>query len=62
MSITTTGYGDIRPVTDEARLVTTLLVTPARVLFLIILVGTTLEILAERSRYAYRAARAGGRT
>jgi voltage-gated potassium channel len=57
VSITTTGYGDIRPVTDEARLLTTILVTPARVLFLIILVGTTLEILAERSRHAYRVAR-----
>ena len=57
VSITTTGYGDIRPVTDNARLVTTLLVTPARVLFLILLVGTTLEILAERTRTAYRLAR-----
>jgi len=57
VSITTTGYGDIRPVTDEARLATTLLVTPARVLFLILLVGTTLEILAERTRFAYRLAR-----
>jgi voltage-gated potassium channel Kch len=57
VSITTTGYGDIRPVSDEARLVTTVLVTPARVLFLILLVGTTLEILAERSREAYRLAR-----
>lgn len=57
VSITTTGYGDIRPVTDDARLVTTLLVTPARVLFLILLVGTTLEILAERTRTAYRISR-----
>ena len=57
VSITTTGYGDVRPVTDEARLVTMVLVTPARVLFLILLVGTTLEILAERSRVAYRIAR-----
>ena len=57
VSITTTGYGDIRPVTDTARLVTTVLVTPARVLFLIILVGTTLELLAERSREAYRRGR-----
>ncbi len=57
VSITTTGYGDVRPVTDEARLATTLLVTPARVLFLILLVGTTLEILAERTRFAYRLAR-----
>ena len=57
VSITTTGYGDIRPVTDEARLITTVVVTPARVLFLILLVGTTLEILAERSREAFRRAR-----
>lgn len=57
VSITTTGYGDIRPVSDGARWVTTVVVTPARVLFLILLVGTTLEILAERSRAAYRVAR-----
>ena len=57
VTVTTTGYGDIRPETDSARLVTTLLVTPARVLFLILLVGTTLEILAERTRTAYRLAR-----
>jgi len=57
VSITTTGYGDVRPVSDEARLVTTLLVTPARIIFLIILVGTTLEILAERTRTAYRLSR-----
>jgi voltage-gated potassium channel len=57
VSITTTGYGDIRPISDEARFVTTALVTPARVLFLILLVGTTLEILAERSRHAIRVAR-----
>jgi voltage-gated potassium channel len=54
VSITTTGYGDIRPVSDTARLLTTVLVTPARVLFLILLVGTTLEILADRSRQAFR--------
>jgi voltage-gated potassium channel len=54
VSITTTGYGDIIPVTDRARLLTTLLVTPARILFLILLVGTTLEVLAEGSRAAIR--------
>ncbi|HEY5943272.1 MAG TPA: NAD-binding protein [Solirubrobacterales bacterium] len=57
VSITTTGYGDVRPASDEARLLTTVFVTPARILFLILLVGTTLEILAERSRTAYRIAR-----
>ena len=54
VSVTTTGYGDITPVTQEARLVTTLVVTPARILFLILLVGTTVEVLAEGSRTAYR--------
>jgi voltage-gated potassium channel len=54
VSITTTGYGDITPVTDGTRLATTLLVTPARIIFLIILVGTTIEVLAERTRSAVR--------
>jgi voltage-gated potassium channel len=57
VTITTTGYGDIRPVTDGARLVTTVIVTPARILFLILLVGTTLEVLTERTRDAYRLSR-----
>jgi voltage-gated potassium channel len=57
VTITTTGYGDIRPVSDGARLVTTLVVTPARILFLILLVGTTLEVLTERTRQAYRLSR-----
>jgi len=57
VTITTTGYGDVLPVSDGARLITTAVVTPARVLFLILLVGTTLEILAERSREAYRLGR-----
>jgi voltage-gated potassium channel len=54
VSVTTTGYGDITPATDTARFLTTFLVTPARVLFLILLVGTTLEVLAEGSRAAFR--------
>jgi len=54
VSITTTGYGDITPVTQGTRLATTLLVTPARIVFLIILVGTTIEVLAERTRTAVR--------
>ena len=52
VSVTTTGYGDITPVTDGARLTTTLVVTPARILFLILLVGTTVEALAGGSREA----------
>ena len=50
VSITTTGYGDIVPVSDSARLLTTFVVTPLRVLFLILLVGTTVEFLASATR------------
>ncbi|MGH3825332.1 MAG: potassium channel family protein [Pseudonocardiaceae bacterium] len=50
VSLSTTGYGDITPVSEPARLVNVLVITPLRVLFLIVLVGTTLEVLTERSR------------
>lgn len=50
VSVTTTGYGDITPVSSTARLITSIVVTPARILFLIILVGTTIEVLTERFR------------
>ena len=54
VSLSTTGYGDITPVSDEARLVNILVVTPLRIVFLIILVGTTLEVLTERTREQIR--------
>ena len=50
VTLTTTGYGDITPISPTARAVTAFVVTPARVLFLIVLVGTTLELLTERFR------------
>jgi voltage-gated potassium channel len=54
VTLSTTGYGDITPVSDGARLVNILLITPLRVLFLIILVGTTLEVLTTRTRQLWR--------
>jgi len=54
VSVSTTGYGDIVPRSESARLVSTFVVTPIRLLFLIILVGTTIEILTERTRHAIR--------
>ncbi len=54
VSLSTTGYGDITPASSSARLVNVLVITPLRVLFLIVLVGTTLEVLTERSRQALR--------
>ncbi|MFF2806013.1 potassium channel family protein [Streptomyces sp. NPDC058000] len=54
VTLSTTGYGDITPVSDGARLANIFVITPLRVLFLIILVGTTLEVLTERTRHQVR--------
>lgn len=57
VTLTTTGYGDIVPVTSATRLENTFILTPLRVAFLIALVGTTLGVLAERTRTSWRIAR-----
>jgi voltage-gated potassium channel len=54
VTLTTAGYGDITPVSESARLTNILLVTPLRFLFLIVLIGTTIEVLTERSRQQIR--------
>jgi voltage-gated potassium channel len=54
VTLSTTGYGDITPYTESARLVNVLVITPLRVAFLIVLIGTTLEVLTERSRQALK--------
>ncbi|WP_232235961.1 TrkA family potassium uptake protein [Nocardia sp. BMG51109] len=54
VSLSTTGYGDITPFTPSARLINIVVITPLRVLFLIVLVGTTLQVLTERSRQAFK--------
>ncbi len=57
VTLSTTGYGDITPVSDSARLINILVVTPLRILFLIVLVGTTIEALTTQSRMESRARR-----
>jgi voltage-gated potassium channel len=54
VTLSTTGYGDITPVTPAARLVNIMVITPLRILFLIVLIGTTLEALTARSREEFR--------
>ncbi len=49
ISLTTTGYGDIVPVTDRARLFDALIVTPARIFFLLILAGTAYTFVIKRT-------------
>ncbi|WP_323792039.1 potassium channel family protein [Nocardioides sp.] len=57
VTLSTTGYGDIAPMTDQARMINAFVVTPARIAFLVLLIGTTLEVLASQGRDAIRIAR-----
>lgn len=54
VSLSTTGYGDITPLSPSARLVNVLVITPLRVAFLIVLIGTTVETLTTQSRQALK--------
>ncbi|HZU48877.1 MAG TPA: potassium channel family protein [Mycobacterium sp.] len=54
VSLSTTGYGDITPITEYTRLVNVVVMTPLRIAFLAVLVGTTLEVLSERSRQGWK--------
>jgi voltage-gated potassium channel len=54
VSLSTTGYGDITPVTPSARLINVLVITPLRIAFLIVLIGTTVETLTTQSRQALK--------
>jgi voltage-gated potassium channel len=54
VSLSTTGYGDITPTSDLARFFNVIVITPLRILFLALLVGTTLEVLTRNTRAAWR--------
>ncbi|MCW2754813.1 MAG: TrkA-N domain protein [Marmoricola sp.] len=57
VTLSTTGYGDIAPITAHARLINAFVVTPLRISFLVLLIGTTLEVLANQGRERLRNAR-----
>ncbi|MVA75951.1 potassium transporter Kef [Auraticoccus sp. F435] len=50
VTMSTTGYGDIVPLAPHARIINAVVVTPLRVAFLVLLVGTTIEVLATEGR------------
>ncbi|MET3963625.1 voltage-gated potassium channel [Marmoricola sp. OAE513] len=57
VTLSTTGYGDIAPVSEHARLINAFVITPLRIGFLVLLIGTTLEVLANQGREMIRNAR-----
>ena len=56
ISITTTGFGDITPVSDKARLVEAVIVTPIRFAVFFIFVGTAYNFIIKRSWEKFRMA------
>lgn len=57
ISITTTGFGDIAPISDRARLVEAVIVTPIRVAVIFIFVGAAYNFVIKRSWEKWRMAR-----
>ncbi len=57
VTLSTTGYGDIAPFSQQARLINAFVITPLRIAFLVLLIGTTLEVLASQGREMFRVAR-----
>ena len=57
ISITTTGFGDIAPISDRARLVEAAIVTPIRVAVIFIFVGAAYNFVIKRSWEKWRMAR-----
>jgi len=57
ISITTTGFGDIAPVSESARLKEAVIVTPIRFMVFFIFVGTAYNFIIKRSWEKWRMAR-----
>lgn len=57
ISVTTTGYGDIVPVSDRARLLEAVIVTPVRILALLIFIGAAYTFVIKRGWEKWRMAR-----
>ena len=57
ISITTTGFGDIAPISDRARLIEAVIVTPVRIAVLFIFVGAAYDFVIKRSWEKFRMAR-----
>lgn len=54
ISITTTGYGDIAPVTEKARMFDALVVTPIRIFVVLIFLGTAYNFVLQKTWNRWR--------
>ena len=53
ISATTTGYGDVVPITDRARMFDAVVVTPIRIFFILILAGTAYTFVIKRTWHRF---------
>jgi voltage-gated potassium channel len=58
VTITTVGYGDIVPVSIQARLIDAFLLTPVRLIFIFTFLGTAYQLAIKRFQEEYRMKRA----
>jgi voltage-gated potassium channel len=49
ISLSTTGYGDIVPISDGARMFDALVVTPGRIFLLLVFVGSAYQLVARNT-------------
>lgn len=54
ISVTTTGFGDIAPISDRSRFIEAVIVTPVRIAVLFIFVGTAYNFVLKRSWEKWR--------
>ena len=54
ISVTTTGFGDIAPVSDRSRFIEAIIVTPVRIAVIFIFVGTAYNFVIKRSWEKWR--------
>lgn len=54
ISVTTTGFGDIAPISDRARFIEAIIVTPVRIAVIFIFVGTAYNFVIKRSWEKWR--------
>jgi voltage-gated potassium channel len=58
VSVTTVGYGDIVPVTEEARMFDAIIITPVRILVWVVFIGTAYQVVSQHRWERFRMTRA----
>jgi voltage-gated potassium channel len=58
VSVTTVGYGDIVPITEEARMFDAVIITPVRIIVWVVFIGTAYQVIIQNRWERFRMTRA----